>query len=514
MKALPFAEPLPTSPLAAWQQALVGATQTSSERYLTRLARRAFLTLWSYPNTFTDEGRSKGKGDGKELCDLLVVFGNDILIFSDKKCEFIPHANVNVAWARWYRRAVEKSVKQLVGAKAWVMRHSDRIYLDRQCQHRLPLGLPSLEQSRIHLIAVARGSAEHAVKYWESVAAQLVEDNDQLLGGGPTRSAGSLMIRTEINGIDHRTTPFQIGWPAGKRQMVHVFDEETLDVVLSELDTISDFVSYLRKKEELLQREGTDFVIPGEEDLLAMYLSAAISGSASPGFPTTPPNAAVVLREGAWDEMKASKHYRNRVKANRPSYNWDTLIEFQTSHILAGTALMLEGPTSTKQQEAVLRRMAEEPRATRRELGAALDRARRSKKKGARYTSTLLVGQGRTRAYVVMTLARPQEMPYEAYQEHRRYQLQTYCEGCKLMAPHLSEVLGIAMEPYATETISVDFLLLTVRDENLVQEFSQDLRRRLDAEGMWRHDAMKLSHVSLSEFPAGPPRRGKFWRKS
>ena len=61
---------------------------TASERYLVRLASHSFLSMWSYANPYTDEGRSKAKGDGKELCDLLVVFGNDIFIFSDKHCEF------------------------------------------------------------------------------------------------------------------------------------------------------------------------------------------------------------------------------------------------------------------------------------------------------------------------------------------------------------------------------------------------------------------------------------------
>ena len=61
-----------------WEEAAEDEGTTDSERALTRLARKAFLTLWSYPNVFTDEGRAGGKGDGKELCDLLVVFGNDV----------------------------------------------------------------------------------------------------------------------------------------------------------------------------------------------------------------------------------------------------------------------------------------------------------------------------------------------------------------------------------------------------------------------------------------------------
>lgn len=57
---------------------------TDAERYLAKLCKRSFLSLWSYPGVFRDQGRVDGKGDGKEVCDLLVVFDNHIIIFSDK----------------------------------------------------------------------------------------------------------------------------------------------------------------------------------------------------------------------------------------------------------------------------------------------------------------------------------------------------------------------------------------------------------------------------------------------
>jgi len=514
MKSLPFAELPPGTPLSAWHDALAGDSQTDSERYLTALARRAFLTLWSYPNVFTDEGRSKGKGDGKELCDLLVIFGNDILIFSDKQCEFIPHADVKVAWGRWYKRAIEKSANQLAGAKSWILRHADRLYLDRQCQHRLPIEIPDLEHCRIHLIAVAKGATEHAARYWETVAVEHAETG-MLFDPTSGPSSGSLMIRTEIVGTDHRATPFQVGWPLGRAHMIHVFDEQTLDVVLGELDTVPDFVAYLRKKEEFFRREEVLLVIPGEEDLLASYLSSSTYELEGPKFPDIPPGAMFLLGEGEWKELKTSKRYRNRVKANRVSYLWDALIEFQTSHILAGSSGVVRLPASLNslapsvQQEMILRKMAEESRSTRRMLGAAVDRARSVKKKDTRYTSTVLGRRDSTRAYVVMALPTPRDMPYETYLEHRRHQLMTYCEGCKLKNPHLKEVLGIAMEPYSTRTISVDFLLMIVRDENLVADSAEILQQKLNEEGMWQPEKMKWSRASLHELPGGP----SLWRR-
>ena len=37
---------------------------TPSEQYLAHLCQQTFLSLWSYPNIFRDQGQHRGKGDG------------------------------------------------------------------------------------------------------------------------------------------------------------------------------------------------------------------------------------------------------------------------------------------------------------------------------------------------------------------------------------------------------------------------------------------------------------------
>ena len=59
-----------------------GEGTTLAEQYLRRLCDRTFLSLWSHAGIYRDQGPI-----GKEVCDLLVVFENHILIFSDKYCE-------------------------------------------------------------------------------------------------------------------------------------------------------------------------------------------------------------------------------------------------------------------------------------------------------------------------------------------------------------------------------------------------------------------------------------------
>ena len=49
---------------------------TASEQLLAELCEKSFLSVWSYPNLCRKQG--------KELTDLLVVFGDDVILFSDK----------------------------------------------------------------------------------------------------------------------------------------------------------------------------------------------------------------------------------------------------------------------------------------------------------------------------------------------------------------------------------------------------------------------------------------------
>jgi len=72
-----------------------GTGTTPSERFLAEIADKTFLNLWSYPNLFIDK-RENGVGVGKELCDLLVVFGDDVLIFSDKTIEWPSAADLDL----------------------------------------------------------------------------------------------------------------------------------------------------------------------------------------------------------------------------------------------------------------------------------------------------------------------------------------------------------------------------------------------------------------------------------
>lgn len=187
---------------------------TKSEELVYNLCTRSFLSLWSYPNP-------QGK-NGKELCDILVVCEPDIIIFSVKEVAFKDTGD-SVGWERWRRTAIDESCSQIAGAERWIQRNARVITKD---------GEPGLDFpvcSRLHRIAVALGSQ-----------------------GKVPMTFGDF-----------------------GRGFVHVLDEESLNTLMGELDTISDFVKYLVDK-EAFYRAGklTLFDGGGEEDLLALYLAS------------------------------------------------------------------------------------------------------------------------------------------------------------------------------------------------------------------------------------------------
>lgn len=440
---------------------------TDSERYLGVLARKAFLSFWSFQNPSTDEC------GGRELCDLLVVFGNDVIIFSDKQCNFSEAHAVEVSWPRWFKSAIEKSAKQLAGAKSFLEQHPNRIYLDPECEHPLPVSLPSREHLRVHLVAVTRGVVRAGEKYW---------------GNG---SSGSLVINTQLHADEHKKRPFMVGWPLKKRLFIHVFDELSLDVLLGELDTAPDLIEYLRKKEDYLCKPGVDFIISGEEDLFATYLLNPNNNAlTSFAFPIIPDDKKqVVFEEGGWSRFRESDAYSKLKKLTEKSYLWDELIEHQTGHVQNSTARVLKrfgnASNDVHANEEVLRAMAQEGRFGRVILSKNLKDVLTRSFVGDRFSKTLVLPSRPERAYVLMVLRRDPSVSEEDYRELRSASLAGYCRAARMRFSGIREVVGIATDQLDFHQTTQDFLLMQC--SSLVSEEEKQAELAvLRQHGIWK----------------------------
>lgn len=436
---------------------------TEAETYLGKLCDKSFLSLWSYLNPFRDQCRTSNqrptaKGDGKELCDSLVVFENHIIIFSDKDCAFgksdknIP-VNWQIDWSRWYKKAVKEAAAQISGAERWIRKYPDRIFLDKECTQPFPLEIP--ENIVFHRIIVAHGAAEACKEYFGS------------------SGSGSLMMDSRIVGDAHiyennkNCLPFRIGKVNSDGKYVHVFDDTTIGIIMDALDTIADFVRYLTKKEELI--ENTHVFSPGEEDLLAYYLQT-IDDVGEHTFLTQEdghPNS-VIVEEGLWNDFSTHPSRLAQIKANEISYSWDKLIEKFAFHITNGTSYKLSHP-SIKNQEEVFRHLARENRTIRRTLaGRLIDfvMERKSTERGTRLCLPIRPGGPH---YLFFVLPRPKNIDDERYREYRYGLLQDYLFITKLRCPDAIIIIGIATEPGDSYERSEDLMCLDASewtDEN------------------------------------------------
>ncbi len=276
---------------------------TASEQFVYDICRNSFLSLWSYVNP-------QGRKPGKELCDILIVCDPHVVVISVKEIALTASGDASVDWARWERRAIEASIKQIEGAIRCL---NDASHVTRK-DGTTGLPLPPLDRRIYHRIAVACGGKREV----------------------PITNSGKNV-----------------------EPLVHVLDEKSFYLILRHLDTISDLVGYLIAKEEFLSRTNC-FMSDGEENLLAIYLHAGRT------FPKGPD--LMILDDDLWKEVSTKAEFLAKLERDQDSYVWDRLIE---SYCVGGfEGDTWRGPSMADAEQA-LRVLAKEDRLSRRLLGSS-----------------------------------------------------------------------------------------------------------------------------------------------
>ena len=238
---------------------------TDSEKYVLTLCESSFLNLWCFPNPI---GKKK-----KELCDILVVCGTHVLIFSVKEIEINPTGNFELDNSRWLKRAVDDSIKQIYGAERIIK--TGISIVDSFSEETILL--PELANCQIHRIAISLGRGnDYSLKFGD-------------FGKG----------------------------------FVHVFDEATLDVIFNELSTITDFINYLNEKEYQVSQNNIPLLY-SEKDLLAFYLlngrSLEINGDENQ-------DKTIIFENDIWDGLTQDEHYLELKKFQISSVYWDKILD-------------------------------------------------------------------------------------------------------------------------------------------------------------------------------------------
>ncbi|MFN5058682.1 MAG: YecA family protein [Chloroflexota bacterium] len=433
------------------------ATNTESEARLYDLCLKTFLRMWCYPSPY--------RHDAKELCDVLVVFGNHVILFSDKHSitsEFHKVNNIGLDWTRWYKKYVYESAKQLSGAYNY-LKENNAVFLDATKRQSLPHTYEP-DQMIIHCIVVAHGIKKACMQYFS---------------GG----SGSLIINTNLHNDEHMCTrmdgqpknwnyPHRASIPAGdfeyakefehafeigivniKECFCHVLDDVSFELLLNQLDTISDFVEYIQKRERLFRER--IIRADGEEDLLASYLRT-YNDYQRHDF-VFPEASRIYLPEGYWNYHTQSQEYASKISADRISYQWDNLIDsfYMTFNDLQNHSNSVE----ISKFEIATRIMASPNRVDRRLLAkfflknrydACIGNAPRIK----------VIPLNKNRCIFVFLAWQPGDTEYQQYRKERKGLLEAYCCVSQLKFPNSHDVIGIAIESVNCPSESLDLMHL------------------------------------------------------
>ncbi|MGV8092267.1 MAG: hypothetical protein AB2L24_10435 [Mangrovibacterium sp.] len=370
---------------------------TPSEKFVSELCEKSFLPFWSFPSPL-------GKKN-KELCDVLVVCENSIIIISIKDIKVSEHSDENIRYERWQKKAILSSIDQIYGAERFLKNGNEITLSDKITK----IQLPPHPNREIFRIAIAfGGKKEYPLETGE-------------FGSG----------------------------------FVHVFDEQSTFTVLSELDTITDFVNYLKAKEKFLANK--TIMVPREIDFLALYLKTTLEFDFIPD--------TVVLDEGMWEDYLEDDEYKYWQKEIPQSYVWDEIVsQLHAIHIKDK-----KDYTLVSDLERATRIIALEPRINRIELGMCLIDAIEKKVRG-RMMPPL---DGSDHSYVFMPLS------YKNW-ESKEKELQLRCLVARKESKNAPKVIGIAIGKSSTNEHIFDIAYFDIPELNeemleKIEEAKQEL---------------------------------------
>lgn len=390
-----------------------GIPVNTTEKTLSDLCDLAFLKLWSFPNPY--------KEPGKELCDVLVVFDNNIIIFSVKNIKYNENKGL-AGWQRWKRKAIDESITQINGAEKWIKNHPDQIYLNKNCNTIIPID--SKKKFKIYRIVVAHGISDSIANI-------------------PGNTSGSLGIKYSDNN-DFEDVQYFVELP--KSPIYHILDSANLEILLKELDTITDFINYLKEKEKAIKLSKI-VTYTGEEDVMGQYLRT-IEPETGKHYILKDKNKDLIVdfENMIWKNFSNSYEYKEKKILDKSSYLWDKYLQQLCEYALNGE---LTGNIDIFQESSPIKEMAKESRFYRRILsGGIIQSVNYFPEIADDYTRQvrLIMSEDNKSAYVFLQIKYNEQDDYETVvRPKRRQMLNIACGTLKNKHSFLQKIVGIAI---------------------------------------------------------------------
>ena len=363
----------------------------NAEKILHHLAKNTFLTDWCYLNPKLP--------NKKELCDLLVVYDEIAIIWQIKNLKLDKQG-------KYDQSELEKNLRQLSGTRRQLFDLKTLIELENPFRGKEIFNPKIIKE--IYLISVLFGKGEEMFSFVEEI----------------------------------------------KKYKVHVFNKDFSQVVLNELDTITDFVEYLREKETFLKKNKSLLIVGGEKELLAFYL---INNRSFNRFDNAD---YIAIEEGSWEHLQSRPEYQAKKKEDKISYLWDGIIS--RAHESLST-----------EYELVARELARPNRVQRRLLSKTFLDARLKAHNDITRNPyrRIVVSDDATYCFLLQDDPEPREK--------RKEHLGTICFIARGKNKKNKKVIGIATEKKNKPTCSYDFCLMYIpKWTNELQKKSEDIQNK------------------------------------
>lgn len=446
---------------------------TDSERFLTNLCRRTFLRLWSCSNPY--------KKPNKELIDVLAVFGSNVILFSDKSCILGKGSDLKQKWSRWARSSIVKSFHQLEQASRWIAAYPLEVYSDVGCSRRLPISIPSGPDLRIYLVATVP-SAGKVSETLDGDSVESFEVDNQLMHGWDEAS------------------PFSLGWTKVRGSFVHLIDHDSLERIFDELDTITDFLSYLDRRAAALD---SAFLVKAESEL--GMLATFICGGGIESRSLIPEEVlrtshrgredlVLLFSERVYYWLLRDPEYLRIKDSWRPSRAWDELIDrlaLEGNPLHAGVEPTLE--TGSKVERG-LRVMAEEPRRNRevlyRQLREFFFECSVMPREGTRFR-VVRGNAAQSIVYAFFAAKRSDQESSGAFRSRRIDALSVYCLGLMAKFRKIKEVVGIAFDPPENIKFGTSEEICYVHRDDLDEQLRAEALETANRLGILRNESFR-----------------------
>lgn len=399
-------------------------SKTESENLITYLCDETFFKLWVYPNVY--------KEPGKEFCDCLIVFENNIFIFSVKEGEYTGKTQ-EIAWSRWKRKTIESSKRQIDGAERWIRKHPDKLYINEKCTKKIPINF-DINNARIYRFVIALGINEDI----------------------------GILYSNENHNLDDKIGFVQ----TSKDRIYHILDSANVELILKELDTIQDFLNFYIEKEIIISKL-KNFGYYGESTLLALYMQNMDEETGEHKIlPANFAGSEMLEKECLWKNIENNPQYSSKKMLNKDSYLIDSLLNKSIYYEQRGELI---GNLDVINEKNPIKEIAKETRFQRRILAySLLDMFNKYwlMEKQTRFVR-FSMSENNNKAYVFLINASADDRNIEDARVDLKLMLNIACGSLKNIKPELTQIIGIAFIPDKIHfSLGEDFILLNCENWN------------------------------------------------